>query len=396
MISENPGPLPEKKARWRSDVQLELIEIERLEEGIAALDIAFSGLQDLDMQFSLIKIKLATAHTLLVHPDNYEIEEKLKLARRQAGDAVSLFESLLSMNVSLDQRARLHESSEVADIREQIYILLRAGGLILFEADDSETRREEDLANVVCKSLMKFAAVDPRDAVEESLEIAPGEEDVLMADRMMLPISQAIHLIEEEILPGLHSQLEKNPGDPDLQQRIVLLQDQLDFFRHLKFFPRTRPARLDEKDLFTQSLTSFTQDGELLVALEIPTIQNSGNKYDLLLDSIKAQIVHDCAGDGVSPDLDDKLKETKSVNSGQRGSLTEPVSKIQVHKAFRSMCLQYPFLRRLEDKEQLKQLADLAEQKERPLLLSEIKTMAGNDRNYLIALARKQIERQDA
>jgi hypothetical protein len=221
-------------------------------------------------------------------------------------------------------------------------------------------------------------------------EIKEGDEDILLSDRMVLPLSQAVLMIEEEILPRTERLLEERPGDQDLIRKRNDLLEQLAEFKTAKFFPRARPHTI-EKDLFTATLAGFTPEGEALVTLDLNTIQSSGNTYDHLIEHLKVEIIRDCVGAGVSEELDNQLKDTRSGKTGRRFAVIEALNKMNVTELFRVLSMQYPFLRRIENREDLKLLADLAAQRRKSDLRKLISSMAREDRN-LLTTAKKRLQ----
>ena len=307
-------------------------------------------------------------------------------------------EKLQSANVSLDQRGLITDSDEMKEIRRQFDMLLSSGGEVLFNAPRSQTKKQKKLIQAVQKALLKHTG--PIHGTSETalaqeqakIEIPEGEEEVNVSDRMILPLSQAILFLEEELLPEIEKKLADLPGDPDLQRQRDSVIDQTNRLQTVKFFPRSRPLLPDaSKDLITESLTSFTGHGEPLVSVKLPVVGDSGNTYDHLLEHIKAEIINECAGRGVSSELDAEVKKIRSTSSGKRGGFTEAIDKIDISKSFRSLRFVYPFLRRLENRDELKLLADLAFSGKKADLNLALTGMARTDHNILTAALRPRL-----
>ena len=102
-----------------------------------------------------------------------------------------------------------------------------------------------------------------------------------------------------------------------------------------------------------------------------------------MLEQLKVEIVRDCVGSGVSPEVDRAVKEIKSIESGRRGSKTDIDGKLDVQSLFRELSVRYSFLRRLEMRDELKLLAGMASQNDAKGLVRAISEMARLDRNLL-------------
>ncbi len=375
---------------WREDSVQLLAEIEEIERRVDMLDLAYSGLKDLDDMYHLVRIKLDVAFLLLHHSDKRDLKERAEIASIHAQSALFLSDSLQTANISLDQKDEIVESEEMAEIRDKLQQLVLFGGASLFEAGDVEHIRTRRVSFALRKALLKYTGgqhqmTGEKDFKEDHLaqyEIREGEEDILLSDQIVLPLSQAVLLLEEEILPAVERRLEAQPGDPDLIRQKLRLQERLADYKATRFFPRARPATF-EKDLFTTSLSGFSAEGEALVTVDLPSIQSSGNTYDHLVEHIKLEIVRDCAGIGISDSVDEQVRKTRSAEAGRRYSMTEVLNKLNIPDLYRVLSLQFPFLRRIENRDDLKVLADLASQKRKGDLHRLISAMAREDHNLL-------------
>ncbi|MBN1686856.1 MAG: hypothetical protein JW852_09395 [Spirochaetales bacterium] len=377
---------------WRDDSAPLLSEIHELEERIEASNLLYGGLKDLDDHYRLIKTKLDTALFLLNHTDKRDTEERVRVAGKQAREALTQTDALHNANVSLDQKDQITDSPEMAEIRQKLQQLVLFGGAALFEAAETRPVLVRKVAAALRKALLKYTGgqhqqTGEKKAREDHLaryEIKEGEEDILLSDRMVIPLSQAVVLIEDEVLPAVEKALKENPGDPELLKRKKRLQDQLADFKTTKFFPRARPHTI-EKDLFTAALAGYTRDGEALVTVNMGTIQSSGNTYDHLLEHLRVEIVRDCAGAGVSRELDAEIRKRHSPRAGRGFALLDSLNTLDIPAIFRTLSTEYPFLRRIENREDLKLLADLAAGGRRSDLDSLIESMAREDTNLLSA-----------
>lgn len=188
-------PAPDGGISWRVDAAGLLREISELEENVRSLDLAFSGLKDIDDIFELILIKLRVARTLLIHPDADDSEARIEEAKKR------------------------------------------------------KKRRTRFVSSAMKKALIKYAQKKDRGPFQwvdwdEVFEIGEGEEEIIESERMTLPLSQAIVLIEDELIPQIDNQLKINPGDDGLQRQQVKLQRQVEIYKTAKFFPRARQILL--------------------------------------------------------------------------------------------------------------------------------------------------------
>ena len=366
------------------------------------LDAAYAGLKDLDDLYALIEAKLDLALLLLHHVDRSELAERMSIAPDQARGALLLSDSLQTSNVSLDQKDEIIESDEMGIIRDKFQRLVLFGGAALFEAGDVEAIRTRRVSFALRKALLKYTGGQHQMTGDKDLkpdhlaqyEIPEGEEDILLSDHIVLPLSQAVLLIEEELLPAVERRLAEEPGDPVLIRQKQRLQDQVSDYRTTKFFPRARPATM-ERDLLTASLAGFSAEGEALVTVDLKSIQSSGNTYDHLIEHLKIEIIRDCAGIGISDSLDEQVGKTRSDEAGRRFSLMDVLPNLNVSELYRTLSLQFPFLRRIENREDLKVLADLAAQRRKADLHRLISAMAKEDHNLLSTATKRLQLRQE-
>ena len=385
-----------RSGSWRDESAPLLAEIREIENRVGEIDLTYGGLKELDDHYRLIDLKLDTALFLLHHTDTRDPKERVRIAGTLAREALMQTDSLQTANVSLDQIDEITDSPEMTEIRGKFQQLILFGGAALFEAGDTRQVLVRKVTAALRKALLKYTGGQHQQTGEKHLkddhlapyEIKEGEEDILLSDKITLPLSQAVLLIEEEILPAVEAQLEANPGDPDLIKRIKKLNEQLADFKTTKFFPRARPHTM-EKDLFTAALAGYTREGEVLVTLNLHTIQSSGNTYDHLLEHLRVEIIRDCVDAGVSRNLDSEIKKARSPSAGRRFSLLESLNNLDVPGVFRSLSMEYPFLRRVENRDDLKLLADLAAGGRKKELDRLITNMAKEDTNLLSAGAEK-------
>lgn len=344
---------------WRDEIAPLRGKIEKLQEEQEHFNKSYSGLQDLDTQFDLISTELRAVLTLVKRGDFSRTLEMRQAAREYALQALDLLEEITAAGVSLDQRQSLLKSEELKQARALLKEIVIFGGSDLFQAADTLGKKSKKIVKSVERSLFRF--IRPVDA---SAEIEEGEEDVLISDHFLLPRSQAVLMIEEELLPQVEAELEEDPGNAKLQERIRMLEEQAEVLKKMRFFPRARPILMHENaGLHSDDFVQFNADGEMLVKMRLKTILGSGNKLDLLLENMKFHIVRDIAG------------TYRDGKSGQKRS--------SAHRVFRDLSYHFPFLRRLEQKDELRKLAELAKSGKREEVRRQLHNMMVHDRNLL-------------
>jgi hypothetical protein len=381
----------ERTGDWRADAQAHVRAIEEIAGEEQAIDASYGGLVDLDVSFDLIERRLRLAVLLVRHPDLRDEREKRMLARRSAVDAVLLLERLTSANVSLDQAGVIAEDPRMEPIHDLLSELIFFGGASLFESYP-DARASRRLVRIVTAALLKQS---PREAAAAgaagaggegdpgALEIEPGEEGLIFSDYMMLPISQAALMIRDEVIPELKRRLEADPGNPELQEHLRRLEQQAGILEQTRFFPRARPIEL-EPGLLTASIIGYTPGGEAIVRMRVPVISSTGNRLDRIRESIQSEILRDVAGSGISPEIDREFRLAMSPESGLRGGSSDPLgTSLRIDELFRMLSTQYPFLKRLYDREEMAKLVDLAEKGEAREVRAYLRSAARSDRSFL-------------
>jgi hypothetical protein len=311
-----PGPV--------LDPELErlLAEEERLEAEAQAERFAASGLKDLDGELAIVEVKLRLALRLMeaARPDHALIRDKALGAARR-------LEELQEENLSEEQRG----------------LVTAAPGSV----------RARLVAGAVVGALRKHLESAPVGGIAE------GEELTYSSPRMQLPLSQAIRYLETELLPELESSLAADPGNAELQARIRDARSRLANYRGLRFAPRSTPIVI-EKGFYTEWWTGFSADGEMLVSIPLPVRFRSGTNLDRLRDLVRAEVVRRLAGRRVCPALDREYRFRRSLESGRAGSTRLPGFKLDTRRGFAELKGLYPGLKRIENKQELAALAELA------------------------------------
>ncbi len=356
-----------------------------LESEKSSLAARLSGLKDVSVEFQLARTKLEMSLTLLEslprNRDSSAFQKMTDIARKKARQAVRIVDELQSETLSEDQKDSIREYPEYREIKELISRLILQGGGVFFEVEQDDVKRARSAAGLLVGAINKF--LKPDDGYAASIEsggfraslrtmfpnlltenpqdppygIEEGEEEIYHADRMKMPLSQAILYLEEQLLPDLEAALVEAPGDPDLQHRIGLARSLLQRYRQLKFFPRSTPLVL-EKNFYTDWVSHYTVDGELLVTIDIPVSIRSGTNLERMQDLVRAELVKRVAGKGICPELDEQYRHLKSISSGIRGSSRWPSTKLKIERSFSVLKSQFPALRRLENRREFKKLVD--------------------------------------
>jgi hypothetical protein len=357
-----PGPLQD------AELQRLLAEEERLEAGAQAQAFAASGLKDLDGELAIVEVQLRLALHLMQaeRPDHARIRDRaLRAARR--------LEELQEENLSEEQRGLIAGSPGYSRVRElfQTFILQGGGGYL--EAEEPETRRARLVAGAVVGALRKYRSAPPPEGIAE------GEEQVYSAQKMLMPLSQAILYLEHELLPELDQSLAADPGNTELQGRVREARERLAAYRGLRFAPRSTPIVI-EKGFYTEWWTQFTADGELLVSMPLAVRFRSGTNLDRLRDLVRAEVVRRLAGRKVCPALDQEYRYRRSLESGRTGSTRLPGFKVDTRRGFAELKNLYPGLKRIENKQELAALAEMTYSRTRLAAVNAVLGMMQKDK----------------
>jgi hypothetical protein len=293
-------------------------------------------------------------------------------------------EGLLSENISEDQKGIVQSNPLYAQFRDRLQEFLLAGGGGFLEARQAQARARRLLARTIVAAVRKFYGVDDRyppldledyppflrrallflfpTTIRENPEQPPygieeGEEVTYSSRNMKLPLPQAIFCLENELIPELERQLAENPGSDTLQERIRLFRERLEDYRKLRFFPRSTPVLL-EKGYYTEGMTGYTADGEMLVPIPLPVTYRSGTNLDRVMELVRMDVIRRIAGRGVNEEIDREYRRLRSLESGIHGSSRTPSMKLDPSWGHRVLRQEFPFLRRLEDKRKFKELVD--------------------------------------
>ena len=374
---------------WKAAVRRLEREEARLAACVADDEMRFAGLKNLDHVFGLCATRFSLALHILdgVRASGEPAPRMYRRARQCAVSGLALLEELQAAGISSDQRELIGGDPGYRRARELFEQLVLRGGGALLEPEAASVVSSRALARIVTAALRKYAARDdtyaplfhserlplPLRRLLRSMfaTVAPeGEpeppygieheedQELLAADHIRLPLSQAILLFEQEILPALRHQLVANPGDPRLQQEIAQIEHQLQGLQRMRFIPRSTPIVL-EKGFYTEWFSGFTADGEALVSVPLRVTFRGGTNLDRMQELITADIARRVAGRGICPELDASYEYLRSLESGIYGSSRTPSLRLNARRGFRILKQSVPALARLEDRAELRRLLAL-------------------------------------
>ena len=380
-IGRNLVPGKGDRDAWNKYLDEELYEIGRIEDDIEELGFRYSGLIDLDRHFRCIEKKLSLVmKATRVFPEDLP-ERAVTAAREQAVSALSFLEDVTGASVSLDQKSQVLSDPKLETIRGLLEEIIESGGGEYFVSPESLGSRSRKLVKIVERAVLKFTDRD-REKRPVPGEIEEGQEEIIEADRITMPVSQALLLLRDEYIPRARRLLEQSPGDEELEGRLERLEEMARFYSRVKRRPRARPL-IPDRDYLTRTIAGRTREGEMLVRMDLPAVMSSGNRYDRLLDEIKRQVIHTAAGKRISKDLDDEVRYGPRVRGVRRKPLYRSHDHLKAFPLYRRLSGQYPFLRRLEDREELKHLIFMAESGDRQRLHGYLTRAVLRDRNLL-------------
>ncbi len=365
-----------------------------LEQQVQDLQIEYSGLKDIDTLLELINLKfnmaLKAIEGIATRPADSSREALGELAREKSRQAVSMLEDLRGENISLDQTDLISGAAGFKEAKRLFNLLLLKGGAVFFEAKIEEAKIVRKLARIIAEAINKYTSPDdryaqvfkteklpeilrklvnlflpvlaPENQKEPPYGIEEGEEFACSAERIKMPLSQAIFYLENELLPRIEKELQANPGNPILQRRLRFAAEKIEEYKRIKYIPRSTPLIM-EKGFYTDWWTEYSADGEIMVTVDLTVHFKSGTNLERIQELIQAEITRKAAGRGICPALDEEYAYLKSLESGKRGSSRLPGFKINTAKGFKTLAASYPLLKRLEDKEELKKLISLARQR---------------------------------
>ncbi len=356
-------------------------EIHLLQEEIDRTALIYSGLKEItpilrlaDRRFSLCRHYL---NALTIKPPVIPVREIYEKAKEAANFGLNSLESLLRTELSNEDRAVIIKDPQYIRVKEKLQNIILTGGGVFFEAKAVSAKKLKLISKTLAASIKKFSIRDdnypppktenyPR-FIKELINIffpvllrsnqqpppygiEEGEERLYRSEKIKMPLSQAILYYEEELLPELKRNLLENPGNIFIQQQIYSVGKKVEEYKHLKFIPRSTPLVI-EKDFYTDWISGYTENGELLVNVPVPAEFGSKTNTDRIMELVRMDFVKSIAGKGVSGELDKQYKYLKSLKSGIRGSSRTPSLKVDTQIGYRLLKHDIPFLSCLENKD---------------------------------------------
>ncbi len=373
--------------RRAAEIQALRAEETRREAEVRRTEESLSGLRDIDLVLSLAEAKLSLCVLLMKTlspgttpaPIRNSLETEIT---EKSLSALRLVEGLLSENISEDQKGIIQSNPLYARVRTRVQEFLLAVGGGYLESRQADARARRLLARTIVAAIRKFTGIDDRSMplnledypplvrkallflfpvmVREHPEQPPygieeGQEVTYSSRNMKLPLSQAVFYMENELLPELQKKLIENPGSAALQDEIRRLRERVEDYRKLRFFPRSTPVLL-EKGFYTEGMTGYTADGEMLVPVPLAVSFRSGTNMDRIMEQVRMDVVRRIAGRGVSGELDREYRHLRSLESGMRGSSRTASMKLDTAWGYRVLKQEFPFLGRLADKRRFEAL----------------------------------------
>ncbi len=356
-----------------------------LSDKAASFEIAYSGLKDIDESLKLASLKITIAAELMkkMERDPGIRSEYFDTARKKAQESLFIIEELPKLAIDDTDRAIITESPEYVEVRKKITNFLLAGGGVFFESRISDRKKSRLVSRIMARAIRRWTVPDDqyvsmpkhdslppflrtlvdifvpwlrRDYDDDRSEgINEGEEEEITSEKLKLPLSQAVFYLENEVLPALERDLAEAPGDPILQVQIGNIKEQIETLGKMKYFPRSIPV-FPEKGFYTDSMTSYTNEGEIVINVRIPVSYASGTRISRMQEMIKGEIARKLCGTGISRELDEEYAYLKDIESGMRGNSRTPSLKLDIDKAFSILKMSVPALRQIENKEEFKNL----------------------------------------
>jgi hypothetical protein len=368
-----------------------LEEESRLEREMRATEEKLSGLRDIDIVLTLAGTKLSVCLQLLKraadgrdHGAREGLEETIT---EKALAALRLVEGLVAENVSEDQKGIVQAAPLYARVKALLEEFLLAGGGGFLEVRQADARKRRVLSRSIVAAIHKYIGEDDRYPplelenyppfvrkallflfpvmIREKPEKPPygieeGAEATYSSRNMKLPLSQAIFYMENELIPDLQRKLAESPGSRLLQEEIQNVQERAEDYKRLRFFPRSTPVLL-EKGYYSEGMTGYTADGEMLVPVPLAVSFRSGTNLDRKMELVRMDVVRRIAGRRVSAHIDTEYRRLRSLESGIRGNSRTTSMKLDAAWGYRVLRQDYPFVGRLSDKKRFEELVRIVQ-----------------------------------
>lgn len=375
-----------------SDSQLEyswksrLAELEREERTyVERLENDDGGL-DLETSLGLIRCRLQIAMLGVHSEDHQSLYERSSRAAREAVAALHELAGRVEPIEALEDRETYRS------IRDTIEALLLRGGAGFFEDPEFDPGAARRLAGIISDSIQKYAPPDDRYEPFFLTEKTPPfiarvvqlffpfliasrsgrppygieEPEIRSTPSIALPLSQAIHFYEHELIPHL-----KRSGE---ESGVARAEEVVNELKQISVRPRARPL-VAPQDYYTHGLTKFTADGEPLIPVSLEAVYSTGTNLDRFMELVRDEVTRRIAGTGLYPPLDAELDRLRSLSSGREGSRLFPTSRLDTRRWFSRLATKHPQLHILEERSRCAALLETARTGKRRALKREVREL---------------------
>ncbi|MFP4383041.1 MAG: hypothetical protein ACLFST_01550 [Spirochaetia bacterium] len=362
--------MSELESKWRTDLSIlrrQEAKITKLYESSFAMD---GRAMDESVVFNLAEVKLLVAQKLIEGisrvETNYAAPKLSVESRKKINESLLLIENLLcSRNIPSPHSRR----PNVTRYRVLLRLLSRYENIwIEDETPNQISRLDRKNIRIMAYAIWKFSDRDdnyhplidlkklgrgtrwllrrlfPVLLQESHDESACGieEKDVdYHFKNTVLPLDQAVELIQEELLPAYLDKLAEDPHNKTLQKITSRLGKSLEDLKKIRMEPRGTPL-IVEQNFWNEVILGTDSRGELLVTVDIPSSLNSGTNQDRTQTLVKYQILKSLSGRGIWRNFDEEVSRLKSYKSGKEGRKRDTVSVMDVEKHFNSLAEIYP------------------------------------------------------
>ena len=355
-------------------------EVKELKDNVTNTEEIYSGLKDINKTIkyanTCFSLCLHYLDGLKIRPPIISEKEIYQEAKKTANTGLNALEGLLKSEIPEKDRAVITGDPKYISAKEMLKDILLKGGGTFFEAKALAGKKLKIVSRALALSIKKFSIRDdnyPPPEIEKYPKfirnlidvlfpvllrsgqkpppygIEEGEEQLYTSKKIKMPLSQAILYYQEELLPELKKKLAESPGNAFLQRQIQSVKKRIEEYKRLKFIPRSTPIVM-EKDFYTDWISSYTQNGELLVNVPVPAEFASKTNADRVMELVRMDFIKSIAGRGISQELDREYGYLKSLKSGIKGSSRTPSLKINTEKGYRIVKRDIPYLTCLENK----------------------------------------------
>jgi hypothetical protein len=328
------------------------------------------SITDNSVAFNLAEVKLLVAQKLIEGitrvETNYAAPKLTIESRKKINESLLLIEDILSLKNNSKPYLR---KQNIARYRVLLRLLSRYENIWREDAPSNQTSRiDRKNIRIIAYAVWKYSDRDDnykalidlkklgRGArwllrrlfpvlLQESHDDSPcGTEKsdvVYHFKNTVLPLDQAVELIQEELLPAYLDKLAEDPQNRILQKITARLGKSLEDLKKIKMKPRGTPLVV-EQDFWNEVILGTDSRGELLVTVDIPSSIRPGTNQDRTQALVKYQILKSLSGKGIWRDFDEDINRLKSYKSGKEGRKRDTVSVLDIERYFNSLTEVHP------------------------------------------------------